>query len=285
MFQLINQTTVELLHINMRTERHGQADVDAYDFDFCIERQNSEVLALLDDRLCPSLYFRAKATDDEPDLPDVEKIFPNLLFPKMTSYDWKDEAEGVDLAIVYGLGDDKSNMLFEDGKCATKRFETKEGGTVLLYFRYSTSAMPDGALDKLRRKLKQELSITMVRPQKLIQDSIIDGTIGHPGLAAEAEKTGKGGKKKPKKDATQAFLEGQGADGAGAAGNGEAKWPFPNGGAGPQEAPPQSATTEVVIEQSQPGTRTARGRDKTKSELESGSAAAAGDGAAGQIPD
>lgn len=44
------------------------------------------------------------------------------------------------------------------------------------------------------------------------------------------------------------------------------------GGAGPQEAPPQSATTEIVIERSQPGTRTARGREKTKAALAAGDA-------------
>lgn len=40
----------------------------------------------------------------------------------------------------------------------------------------------------------------------------------------------------------------------------------------PTEAPPQSVTAEVVIERSQPGTRTARGRDKTAAALKSGAA-------------
>lgn len=201
MFQLIKPTTVTLLHVNMRTEKHGTDDIDAYDFDFVLERANSEALALLHADLCESVYYRAEATEDQADIPTVEKTRPNLRFPKMAPIVWVDEAEGVDLSIEYGLGDELSNIKLEAGKSSTKKAECKEGGTSLVYFRFSTSHMQDGVMDKLRKKLKQELTITLVQPDKLIQQTVIDGTVGHPGVAAKTSK------KKAGKNATQEFID------------------------------------------------------------------------------
>lgn len=186
MFQLKTMTGVLLTHINVRTERHGNDDVDAYDLDFVLHGQNSAILSLLDKRLCASLYYCHEVREDQPELPDVEVIMPDLLFPLMgEKHAWPDSMTGVDLVVDYGLGDELSNIKFEDGKAMTRHFEAKEGGTVLLHMRYQTSSMPDGALDKLRKKLKQTIAITLVQPERLRQEAVIDGTVGHPGAAEQ----------------------------------------------------------------------------------------------------
>lgn len=60
MFQLVQDTTVTLSHINVRTEKHGPADVDAFDLDFALTGENRKLLALLHPRLCESLFFNAE---------------------------------------------------------------------------------------------------------------------------------------------------------------------------------------------------------------------------------
>lgn len=195
MFQLLTPTTVKLMHINVRTEKHGPTDIDACDLDFVLSGENARVLAMLHPDLCEALYFNAEAEAGQDVIDGVPQHLPNLRFPKLAdALAWSDEATGVDLTVIYGLGDEVSNIKLEAGKAATKRFEPEEGGTVSLAFRFAVAGYPDGVIDKLRKKLKQEVTITMVRPEKLRDDAVIDGTVGHPGLAAqrEAEAAGQG---------------------------------------------------------------------------------------------
>lgn len=193
MFQLLTPATVKLMHINVRTEKHGPADVDACDLDFVISGENQKVLALLHPKLCAALYFNAEAEAGQEHFETVPEHLPDLRFAKLSeALPWSDEATGVDLTVIYGLGDDASNIKLEGGKSATKRFEVEQGGTASVAFRYSVAGYPDGVIDKLRKKLKQEVSITMVRPEKLRDDAVIDGTVGHAGLAASKAADGQG---------------------------------------------------------------------------------------------
>jgi len=191
MFQLIQPTTVKLMHINVRTEKHGPADVDAFDLDFAISGENRKVLALLRPDLYRAFYFNEEAEEGQDELPEVDPALPDLKFPKLaSSFAWADEATGVDLTVIYGLGDEVSNIALEGGKAATKKVDLMDGGTSVLGFKFSISGYPDGVIDKLRKKLKQDVTITMVRPEKLRGDAVIDGTVGHPGAAAAAEGQG-----------------------------------------------------------------------------------------------
>lgn len=187
MFQLITDTDVTLVHVNMRTEKHGNADVDAYDLDFAIEGPNNKVLGLLHPDLCDCLYFEPEEEQGQQTLEEVRTVPRHLRFKKLGDLPWQEDATGVDLRIQYGLGDLESNIALDDGKASTRKVQAKDGGTAVLFFRFSTSAMPDGVLDKLRKLLKSTVTITMVRPEKLREDAVIDGSKGHPGAAASAE--------------------------------------------------------------------------------------------------
>jgi hypothetical protein len=199
MFQLVQDTTVTLSHINVRTEKHGPADVDAFDLDFALTGENRKLLALLHPRLCESLFFNAEREAGQEVAEGVDDSVPNLRFTRLAdALPWSDEATGVDLTVVYGLGDDASNIRLEGGKATMKKIEVTEGGSVTLVFKYSISGYPDGVLDKLRKKLKQEITITMVRPEKLREDAVIDGTTAAfkkdhpdaPGFDFDAEQGG-----------------------------------------------------------------------------------------------
>lgn len=176
MFQLVHPATVKLMHINVRTEKHGPNDVDAFDLDFQIGGENQKVLALLHPDLCAALCHDEDGDDGQETVEGVPPHLPNIRFPKLAeSLPWTEEATGVDLTVIYGLGDDTSNIKLEGGKAATKKFSVEEGGSASVAFRYSVAGYPDGVIDKLRKKLKQDVTITMVRPEKLRQDAI-DGT-------------------------------------------------------------------------------------------------------------
>lgn len=55
MFQLIQPTTVKLMHINVRTEKHGPNDVDAVDLDLGMDAERQ------DDRPTEEQYQAAMA--------------------------------------------------------------------------------------------------------------------------------------------------------------------------------------------------------------------------------
>ena len=105
MFQLITPATVKLMHINVRTEKHGPADVDAFDLDFQIGGENQKVLALLHPDLCAALCHDEDGDDGQETVEGVPPHLPNIRFPKLAeALPWTEEATGVDLTVIYGLG-------------------------------------------------------------------------------------------------------------------------------------------------------------------------------------
>lgn len=207
MFSLLNPTIVTLNSINLRDERHGKSRIPALDLKVTMEMANLR-LGLLHDKLCDALYWREPSNDDQPDVPGIEQAKPNLRCPQMGEVHWALELSGMDLKLVYGLGDDGSNEEFNDVKVNKFRLRPKEGGTVYLTFRIQSNHIPDGAVDKLHKQLNQQIEITLIRNESLREQAVIDGTVGHEGLAAlDAEQ-----------DATDAFLDSVGEDEADDAG-------------------------------------------------------------------
>jgi hypothetical protein len=263
MFQLIAPATVKLMHINVRTEKHGPADVDAFDLDFQIGGENQKVLALLHPQLCAALCFNEDDDGGQETVEGVPPHLPNIRFPKLAeALPWTDEATGVDLTVIYGLGDDLSNIKLEGGKAATKKFSIEEGGSASVSFSYSVAGYPDGVIDKLRKKLKQDVTITMVRPDKLRQDAI-DGTgaefaADHPDL--------------PGPSAEDLFAAGAGGPEDDPSEGGD---PDAAGGEGPEPEPDLNPLREPAAT----STRTARGREATRKALAEGAAAHAAAGA------
>jgi hypothetical protein len=143
-----------------------------------------------------------------------------------------------------------------------------EGGSIKLSFRIGSNDVDDEEIGILCGKLGSEITFTLIAPEVKEEPPVIDGTTAaferdHPDagalFAAEHGDDGldSGG--------TGADSEGGETDISDSAAEG---WPFPKNA--PGDAPPQSAT----VENSRPGTRTARGRDKTKAALAAGAAAA-----------
>jgi hypothetical protein len=200
-FQLIAPTIVTLKAVSLRREVHGKAKIPALDLKVTLETSNLN-LALLSDKLLKALYHREQTIDDQADVPGIEQVLPNLLFPQLSEVHWALELSGMDMALVYGLGDERSNSEFPDVKVNNFRLRPKEGGTVYISFRVQSNHVPDGAVDKLHKQLDQQIEITLVRNETLREQAVIDGSVGHEGLAAMQDE----------QDATDAFLDSVGDD-------------------------------------------------------------------------
>lgn len=164
--ELKTPTVVTLDHLNVRHELHGKERKDAYDIDMSIEGANHVILGMLAPGLCEALYFNSKATEDKPNLPGVEQVLQDLRFPGLGLLTWVDKIEGADFWMEYGTARKESNIELPGGKFQTKKVENKAGGTSVLSVQFSTSNMPDGVLDKLRKKLKQKITVTVIQSEE-----------------------------------------------------------------------------------------------------------------------
>lgn len=196
-FEFPNPTAVKLAHLNVRSELHGDAHETALDLKF--ERTaGNRCLDMIDGELLISLYTRTAATENEPELEGVEKVWPNLRFPHLGELSFDHELTGARVVVDYGI-DDSSAIALEGCKVNKFRVQCIEGGSVVTTFRVQTSKIPDGALDKLGKLLDGETAITLTLPSS------------EPAKTDTVVRLPKGGKKPkaPAKDATQAFLESQ----------------------------------------------------------------------------
>ena len=173
-FEFPEATTVTLEHLNVRTEKHADANATALDLKFSRETGNDS-LALFHPKLLQSLYYRAKVTTDQKEIEGVEKIAPNLRFPKLAPLAWDDEIVGARVLIEFGIDDD-SAVLLTPAVVDKFRIECSEGGSVCTTFRVQCSNIPDGALDKLGKLLNSETRITIKKPDATAAGTVYDAT-------------------------------------------------------------------------------------------------------------
>ncbi len=172
-FELPPSTEVKLLHVNHRYEFHGEDRVLAVDLNFEREASNDQ-LDLLDPALRLALYCNRAATDGQASLPEVLKVLPNLRLPHLNGQKFKwhgtDKFKGYDFTLDYGLGDDFSNIDFENCAVGKWEFETKEGGSSVLRWQvsYAGIALTDEALTKLIRHEQKQCFIELKAPDKLV---------------------------------------------------------------------------------------------------------------------
>lgn len=127
----IEEGKVQLVGLNMRTEKHGEADKLAADLDFVWETGNG-VLAMFAPSLRSCLYTRADDLVNQADH-DPESLTV-LRFGEMAPIRWEgQEIEGGELLFHTGVSA-KSTVKFELVHVHKYRLECKEGGTVSVRF-------------------------------------------------------------------------------------------------------------------------------------------------------
>jgi hypothetical protein len=143
-FEFLSPLVATLINVNTRKELHGDEHVQAVDMSFKADFPNSILNSLISAGLCEALYWNAAAEAGQEELDGVDPILPNLRFPKLNGqrYVWggKDKLQGYVITIEFGLGDAISNIELELCKVSGRVFETKEGGTVTLYWRVQNAS-------------------------------------------------------------------------------------------------------------------------------------------------
>ncbi|WP_062196447.1 hypothetical protein [Caldimonas taiwanensis] len=232
MFQLPETTEARLTSVTNRVERHGDDEHPAVSLGISIDAANT-VLDRIDPHIREALY---KPVDRQDSLPGVEPSTPVLRCNSFDKHTLTTSHEGWTLEVDEGI-DESTPLVF--GGCKIDKFvvEAKQGGSIVLRFRVSTSDVDADRLGKLAMHIGQAIWIRLSGPDPNAE--AIDGST--EAFAADYP------------DATDLFAR------AHDTGHDEG---------GPIEDEPPSATEET----SRPRTRTARGREATRKALEAGMA-------------
>jgi hypothetical protein len=290
MLEILQPTKAKLIKFETLSQKNRPAD-EKPGVKALIEMQlPNGLLDSFDPSLKPWLYEKAgqpKARQGELDGVPVVTDAPNLTQAgiKIGKFVWHQDMTGYTASIVRGAGVAPANVLkLADCILGNWRMTLKEGGTVVARFDLEAPAIPDHGWILLAALKSRECDITLQPPE--VNQADLDaeekarekmGDAAPPRKAGPAERAAlaKNGKepvappvpkRKPKKAEMRAAAESafkKPGEGEAPAGPGtptpEGAWPFPQKGTGATTPPGQS----VTIERSQPGTRTARGRDAT----------------------
>lgn len=140
--------------VKMRTEKHGDENVDAYDV-ILVGAFPNAVLLKLDPDLRPHLY-----TQEQTDLVDGQ-TFNTLRFPKLGHFDWALEMTRMELTLHDEEFEDES-VTFTDKEVDRFNFGLLPGGTVNFGLRVKVGVVEDeDLLLKLLRASHQDLLISL----------------------------------------------------------------------------------------------------------------------------
>lgn len=221
MFQLPTYLEAILRTLTPRIERHGEDEVSALSLGLRLTGANT-LLDHLQPGLRTTLY---EAVEGQEDLPGVEPATPLLRTKGIESVKLTACYTGWTFYIDRGV-DESTPIALGDAKIDAFVVYPHEGGTVDIDFRVGSSDIDGDEAGWLFSQLKQPIFVRASAPKKA-DGAVIDGTVGHPGLAAQraAEEAGQGSLLD--EDAGDAFArlsedpgegdpEEQDADGAGA---------------------------------------------------------------------
>lgn len=140
--------------VKMRTEKHGDDDVNAYDIHLAGAFANAILLKLNPD-LRPSLY-----TQEQSDLLDGQ-TFNTLRFPELGTFDWT-LAMGRMTLVIHDDDDEDESLELANREADRFSFSLLAGGTVNLGLRIKLGEIEDeDDLLKLLRASNQQLLISL----------------------------------------------------------------------------------------------------------------------------
>ena len=184
MFALAEKS-VQFVHMNTRTEKHGDDDVLAVDLDMMISTSN-EALAMLHPTLRWSLYDKPDVANS--DLADqaAAELPVRLRYPKLDTLKWALELMNMRVVFHYGI-DGKSDIVLEDCKVNKFKIECHDGGTIDLAWRVQANPTHE-QIGRLSERLSTgvvEVTIEYVAPQE-VQPALDNEPMANP-LDAAAE--------------------------------------------------------------------------------------------------
>lgn len=163
-------TDVTLSKVTLHKVFHGPDPVQAMDLMMAIDMPNT-LLDSIVPGLREALYHNASAETGQEEIEGVEATLPNLRFPRLNGGKFaldekKDKLAGYELFIEYGLGDERSNMVFDCCKVTKRAFETKEGGTVHFswHVQYNGDRLDQETCGKLALLEQDLIAIRLIPP-------------------------------------------------------------------------------------------------------------------------
>lgn len=170
MFEITEYTEAKLA-VQNRTEKHGEEDRPAVTLGFEITTANT-LLDQIDAGLRECLY-KAKSDGLQADLPDVEPSTPVLRSNVIDTVKLATSHEGWRLLVDDGI-DDTTPMTLLRGKVDKVSVEPKQGGSVVLRFKFGTSDVDAERLGKLGMHNGQSVWIQLLKPEPKAE--AIDGS-------------------------------------------------------------------------------------------------------------
>lgn len=171
MFEITEYTEAKLA-VQNRTEKHGEEDRPAVTLGFEITTANT-LLDQIDPGLRECLY-KAKADGLQADLPNVEPSTPVLRSYVIDTVKLTTSHEGWRLLVDDGI-DETTPMQLLRGKVDKVSVEPKQGGSVVLRFKFGTSDVDAERLGKLGMHNGQSVWIQLLKPEP--KTEAIDGTV------------------------------------------------------------------------------------------------------------
>lgn len=174
-------TDVTLASVNFRKEIHGDDHVQAVDLKMAADVPNT-LLDTIQPGLREALYCNNDAANGQVTIVDLPETLPNLRFPRLNGGkfaldDKKNKLAGYELFIDYGLGDERSNMVFDCCKVVKRVIETKEGGTVNLAWtvQYSGDRLDQETCGKLALLEQDLIAIRLIPPVVVVDEAEDEG--------------------------------------------------------------------------------------------------------------
>lgn len=162
----IHGSEVQLRHLNVRTETHGEEEVTAIDLKLQWDTGN-EVLAQFHPSLRTRLYS-LPPPEQEP-VPGLDPAPVVLQFPDLAPLHWKGAADGVTLAIHHALGEGEDIVLAQ-ATADNFTLEPMEGGTVRVGLRVKAVCEDERILGRLPLLLHRHLPMSLMRVRENVDD-------------------------------------------------------------------------------------------------------------------
>lgn len=233
MFELTHPTKAKLLDVVVLSQKNRMPDENpGAKLNFEVQL-SADILDTFDPGLKRWLFMKGAGSESAKQaaldgIPEASDM-PNLtnVGMKIGKFPWHQELSGYKLVIDHGMGGKKSDLEITDGLLSNWRFTPKEGGTVIARMSFESANVTEAQFGRLAKMKSRDIEAKFLAPVDA-QQSLPTGTAA----AAPAQ---------------------QGGD----------AWPFPNGGKpAADNAPPQSATTEVV--KTKPAAKTSSSKPAAK---------------------
>lgn len=263
LFHLKPDTECELTSFVGRTQKSGPDDVPAVTFRLKLGSVRNDLLDLFSPTMRHTVYAPVEGQEQ---LPGVEITTPILRSKDLKHWTAETRLEGWSVIVARGISDD-SALQMGNAKLDDFRFDFFEGGHMDVEFRVSTADVDEDGAGMLWGRQKCKVFATIVAPE--LPAAAIDGT----NEAFERDHP-------PGDDATDLFASGSDQRVGGPDG------PDDDGGEDDTDSdlsPDLEARVQAAIDtsnagrttvatRSPAGSRTARGREKTKAALSGGAA-------------